>query len=131
MLAVRDLSPIPDNIYLITDGLPTRAAASPRNPTVDLKDSTEIISRSRYPTASADSSECDSVSTEGDPGQRCMVATGAPLVHLSPLLGIGHDPAARYRRIQRVFSDVICCGFGAVILLQRLTKTLELQVRKQ
>ena len=35
MLAVRDLSPIPDNIYLITDGLPTRAAASPRNPTVD------------------------------------------------------------------------------------------------
>lgn len=35
MLAVRDLSPIPDNIYLITDGLPTRAVASPRSPTVD------------------------------------------------------------------------------------------------
>ena len=37
MLAVRDLSPIPDNIYLITDGLPTRNAAEPRSATVDGK----------------------------------------------------------------------------------------------
>ena len=37
MLAVRDLSPIPDNIYLITDGLPTRSAAEPRSATVDGK----------------------------------------------------------------------------------------------
>lgn len=37
MLAVRDLSPIPDNIYLVTDGLPTRTSASPRSPTVDGK----------------------------------------------------------------------------------------------
>lgn len=37
MLAVRDLSPIPDNIYLITDGLPTRAIGEPRSPTVDGK----------------------------------------------------------------------------------------------
>ena len=37
MLAVRDLSPIPDNIYLITDGLPTRNAAEPRRATVDGK----------------------------------------------------------------------------------------------
>ncbi len=34
VLALRQLSPIPDNVYLITDGLPTRAEASPRRATV-------------------------------------------------------------------------------------------------
>ena len=35
MLAIRELSPIPDNVYFITDGLPTRDNAEPRNATVN------------------------------------------------------------------------------------------------
>ena len=34
MLAVREMSPIPDNIYLITDGLPTQGETRPRSPTI-------------------------------------------------------------------------------------------------
>ncbi|MEM9624097.1 MAG: VWA domain-containing protein, partial [Pseudomonadota bacterium] len=34
MLAVRQLSPIPDNVYLITDGLPTQGENPPRSATV-------------------------------------------------------------------------------------------------
>lgn len=33
-LALRDLSPQPDNIFLITDGLPTQGTTSPKNPTI-------------------------------------------------------------------------------------------------
>ena len=35
MLALRSLSPIPDNVYFITDGLPTRGESEPRSATVD------------------------------------------------------------------------------------------------
>ena len=34
VLAIRQLSPIPDNIYLITDGLPTQGEQAPRSATV-------------------------------------------------------------------------------------------------
>ena len=34
MLAVREMSPIPDNVYLITDGLPTQGETKPRSPTI-------------------------------------------------------------------------------------------------
>ena len=35
VLAMRDLRPIPDSVYIITDGLPTRDQSAPRGPTVD------------------------------------------------------------------------------------------------
>ena len=35
MLAIRELSPIPDNVYFITDGLPTRDNAEPRSATIN------------------------------------------------------------------------------------------------
>jgi hypothetical protein len=34
ILAIRELSPIPDNVYFITDGLPTRGNAEPRSATI-------------------------------------------------------------------------------------------------
>jgi hypothetical protein len=34
MVALRDLAPIPDNVYLITDGLPTQGTSPPSNPMV-------------------------------------------------------------------------------------------------
>ena len=34
MLAIRELSPIPDNVYLITDGLPTQGENKPRSATI-------------------------------------------------------------------------------------------------
>ena len=34
MLVIRQLSPIPDNVYLVTDGLPTQGESSPRSSTV-------------------------------------------------------------------------------------------------
>jgi hypothetical protein len=35
MLAIRELSPIPDNVYFITDGLPTRDNAEPNSATIN------------------------------------------------------------------------------------------------
>ena len=40
-------------------------------------------------------------------------------------------PARAPRRIFAVFLDVICCGFGAVILLLMITKTVQPQVIEQ
>lgn len=37
ILAILDLSPLPDNVFLITDGLPTQGAAKPRSATVSGK----------------------------------------------------------------------------------------------
>jgi hypothetical protein len=37
-LSILDLSPLPDNIFLITDGLPTQGAARPRNNTVNARE---------------------------------------------------------------------------------------------
>jgi len=34
VLAMRELSPIPDNVYIITDGLPTQGESEPRSATV-------------------------------------------------------------------------------------------------
>lgn len=49
ILAIRELSPIPDNVYFITDGLPTRGESPPRQATVDGKRRmrlfTEAVSR--------------------------------------------------------------------------------------
>ena len=131
MLAVRDLSPIPDNIYLITDGLPTRAAASPRNPTVDGRTRLKLFREAATRLPRQIPSECDSVSNGGrSHGQRCMVATGAPLwrcIYL-PFLGLAMIRRRGIEEFSVSFLDVICCGFGAVILLLMLTKTLEPQV---
>lgn len=44
MLVLRTLSPIPDNVYLITDGLPTQGEASPRAATVSGRRRLELFS---------------------------------------------------------------------------------------
>lgn len=44
VLAIRNLSPIPDNIYLITDGLPTQGESVPRSATVSGKQRLKLFS---------------------------------------------------------------------------------------
>jgi hypothetical protein len=43
IVAIRDLSPIPDNVYFITDGLPTRDNNNPRSPTISSKKRLELF----------------------------------------------------------------------------------------
>jgi hypothetical protein len=45
VLAVLDLSPLPDNIFLITDGLPTQGTAAPRRGKVSGKERMELFQR--------------------------------------------------------------------------------------
>jgi len=45
MLTVRQLSPIPDNVYLITDGLPTQGENAPRSATVSGNRRLELFSQ--------------------------------------------------------------------------------------
>ena len=45
MLAIRQLSPIPDNVYLITDGLPTWGEREPRSATVSGRRRLELFSQ--------------------------------------------------------------------------------------
>ena len=44
MLAVREMSPIPDNVYLITDGLPTQGESKPRAPTISSNKRLDLFS---------------------------------------------------------------------------------------
>lgn len=44
ILAIRQLSPIPDNIYLITDGLPTQGESAPRAATVTGRERLKLFS---------------------------------------------------------------------------------------
>jgi hypothetical protein len=45
VLAVLDLSPLPDNIFLITDGLPTQGTAAPRSGKVSGKERMKLFQR--------------------------------------------------------------------------------------
>jgi hypothetical protein len=45
ILALLDLSPLPDNIFLITDGLPTQGAAAPRSNKVDGRERMRLFER--------------------------------------------------------------------------------------
>ncbi|MEM7100312.1 MAG: VWA domain-containing protein [Pseudomonadota bacterium] len=44
MLAVREMSPIPDNVYLITDGLPTQGESAPRSATISSNKRLDLFS---------------------------------------------------------------------------------------
>jgi len=44
-LAVQDMSPLPDNIFLITDGLPTQGKGRPRGNTISGRDRQELFRR--------------------------------------------------------------------------------------
>ena len=45
VLAILDLSPLPDNIFLITDGLPTQGTAAPRSAKVSGKERMKLFER--------------------------------------------------------------------------------------
>jgi hypothetical protein len=45
VLALLDLSPLPDNVFLITDGLPTQGAAAPRGSKVDGRERMRLFER--------------------------------------------------------------------------------------
>ncbi len=45
ILALLDLSPLPDNVFLITDGLPTQGAAAPRSNKVDGRERIRLFDR--------------------------------------------------------------------------------------
>ena len=131
MLAVRELSPIPDNIYLITDGLPTRAAASPRNPTVDGRTRLKLFREAANRLPRQIPVNVILFPMEGDPMASAawwQLARPSLAVHLSPFLGLAMIRRRGIEEFSVSFLDVICCGFGAVILLLMLTKTLEPQV---
>ena len=98
MLAVRDLSLIPDNIYLITDGLPTRNAAEPRNATVDGKTRMRLFREAATRLPRQIPVNVILFPMEGDykPVQHGGNLRGSLAVHLSHHHGIGHDQTTRY-----------------------------------
>lgn len=45
VMSIRDLNPIPDNIYLIVDGLPTQGMTEPRSPTISPEDRLKLFNQ--------------------------------------------------------------------------------------
>ena len=133
-LAMQQLSPPPDNIFLITDGLPTQGTKPPR--------ASKVSGRERVAALPpGDPGSAQGRAGEHHPGTHGGRSHGG-LGTLAPGhvdAGLPPEPleglAVSRRRGARApegfslsFLDVICCGFGAVILLLMITKTVEPQI---
>ena len=135
--ALRALPTPPDNIFLLTDGLPTQAERPPRGSKVSgnqrLKFFRDAIRR--LPEQCAGQHRIY-LPMEGDPmaaseywqlAQRLQRQLFCRPPSTGPEAS-SCDNDAPPPEFSLSFLDVICCGFGAVILLLMITKTVQPQV---
>ena len=125
----RRLNPPPDNILLITDGLPTQGRTPPRGGTVSGKERLRLFERAVQALPRRAPVNTLLLPMEGDPMAapafwKLAMATRR-VVHGS----VARLAMKRARRTLDPFSlsflDCICCGFGAIILLLTLTRMSE------
>jgi hypothetical protein len=133
---LQTLSPVPDNIFLITDGLPTQGAEAPRGSKVSGNQRQRLFRQAVRAAAGERAGEHHPRAHGGRPaGGLGVLAAGADharLLHESlERLALGGGGMRRRREMAEFslsFLDVICCGFGAVILLLMITKTVQPQI---
>ena len=131
--AVLALSPKPDNIILVTDGLPTQGASPPPiRKTIDGEGRLRLFERALGKLPAGRARERDPAADGRRPARaRCVLDADAPHQRRvpEPREGLAMSRSRLARRDVEVFSlsflDAICCGFGAVILLLVLTEVGE------
>ena len=121
---ISQLDPAPDNVILVTDGLPTQGDKPPLMRTLVTMEQREDLMQEAVKSLPPSPPPFNIVllPMEGDPAApiyfwRLARATGGAL----PEPGEGLAMKRRTRRDTETFSmsflDCICCGFGAIILL--------------
>ena len=114
---------MPDNLYLITDGLPTQGGKATRGGTVTsaqraalFRDAVDKLPRGVPINIILEPMEGDPIAASAF--WRLAVATrGAFLAPRRLAMKIRRQ---RSEDTSISFLDVICCGFGAIVLLMRL-----------
>ena len=128
--AANQLEPKPDNIYLLTDGLPTQGANIPgKTESVKPSRRADFLQQSSPRTAQSRAGEYPAVPDGWRPvGCRFLLAVGDVHARLAADAGEGLAVMPKRRDMETFslsFLDAITCGFGAVILLLVLIKIYE------
>ena len=123
------MHPPPDNLILLTDGLPTRGAESPTRRTVSASSGSGIFDAARKALPPGVPVNVVLFPMEGDPlatSAYWKLAIASRGSFISPSR-TGHEAAQRRpaEAFSLSFLDCICCGFGAIVLLLVLTKVGE------
>ena len=126
--AAKTLDPLPDQIVLVTDGLPTQGATPPAlRKAVDVEQRAKLFDQSSERAAAQSAGEHDPAADgRRSAGAGALLAPGAR--DRRCLHGALEGLAMKLKRhATEVFSmsflDCICCGFGAMILILVLTET--------
>ncbi|MCK7466784.1 MAG: hypothetical protein MZU91_00620 [Desulfosudis oleivorans] len=124
--AAARMSPPPDNLFLLTDGLPTLGKDKPWGSRVSADERLSLFREAVEAAAGGASGQHDSLSHGGGPhGRRRVLAPGrrhAGFLHV-PVKGLAVRKKDRDIEVFSLsFLDCICCGFGAMILLFVLSK---------
>ena len=124
---IQGLSPLPDNVFLITDGLPTQGQTKPRSTTVGGVERQRLFERAvdRLPRGIPVNSIL--LPMEGDPSRFVGLLDWLAIIYTRGILNSRERLAMRLTRrgnepISIAFLDVMTCGFGAIILLLMIAK---------
>ena len=125
--AIDTMRPLPDNVFLITDGLPTRSADEPRRSTVTGRQRWRLFQDAtrRLPRGMPINSILLPHRGRPDGVRRLLATEPSNRGHLHVPVGGLAMIRRELEEIGLSFLDVICCGFGAIILLLMIVKTVE------
>ena len=135
--ALKALNPQPDNVFLITDGLPTLGKSHhPRSGMSNRRSASITFSRPRSSATEEYPLNVMLLPMDGRPRRRRLLV--GPSIRVR---GLTTDSIAglamrrRKRRSNEIFSlyflDGMCCAFGAVIMLLLITKAAEPRIIEQ
>ena len=134
-LALRNLSPPPDNIFLITDGLPTQGTTPPRGSKVSGQERQRLYAQALRQLPGRVPVNIILAPMEGDPMAAAAFWQLAQYTQRLSADALARLALMAKRRVRRSpaegslsFLDVICCGFGSIILLLMITKTVQPQI---
>ncbi len=123
--AAAAMSPPPDNIYLVTDGLPTLGKNSGARHDYHRQAARRPVPRRIQALSGESADQRDHVPARGR-SDRVRGVLGPRAIddrRLSRAVeGLAMKPRRPVEEMSMSFLDVICCGFGAVILLLMTTK---------
>ena len=127
--AIKMLEPKPDNIFLLTDGLPTMGEVMPTRARRQRRRSASTTSIARSGSCpSACRSTCILFAMEGDPQAApayWLLVDPHGRLDAGALGGLAMKRRREFEIFSMSFLDAICCGFGAMILLFLVIRTGE------
>ncbi len=126
--AIKVLNPKPDNIYLLTDGLPTMGDVMPTRAGRQREGSPRPLGSRRAAVARRRARQHDPVRDGRRPagGARVLDARDPHgRLDARALRGLAMKRRRDFDIFSMSFLDAVCCGFGAMILLFIVTRTSE------